>query len=288
MVVYVDRPNQLAKLVRVSAKGENLLLKTYPDSDSGLANTLSTVFKETKALYPNQKYGLVIWSHADGWTPWTTTRATAPDNSTGNAIDIDLLAQALPDGGLEHIWFDACFMGSIEVFYQLRNKARYLIGSPTEVVMASAYDASGIPYHKVLPYLLSHEETFLVTACKKYIQHYYEKPSGSTLQSVSIAMVKTSKLEDLYRATKIALANKSSSLDGISMDNLQTYHRPQYPFHIYYDLGDVVNQISGESTEWNNAHKSCVIYKGATPRFTQSTKLLFRKPKAAKRGGILS
>lgn len=272
VVVYVDRPSRPARLIRVSAKGDDQLLATYTDSDSGRASTLATVLEETRARYPNQEYGLVIWSHADGWLPRTTIRSIAPDNSTGNAIDIDLLAQALPDSGLEYIWFDACFMGSIEVFYQLRNKAHYLIGSPTEVLMASAYDASGIPYHKVLPYLLSHEESSLITACQKYIRHYYEKPSGSTLQSASIAMVQTSKLDDLYRATRTALAGKLSSLDDLRTDHLQTYHRPQYPDPIYYDLGDIVTRIGGESREWDSAYKSCVIYKGATPRFTQSTK----------------
>ena len=272
VVVYIDRPTQPAQLLQISRKGEEQLIKSYPDSDSGLVNTLSNILKETKALYPNQKYGLVIWSHADGWNPSNTTRSIAPDNSTGNAIDIDLLAQTLPDGGLEYIWFDACFMGSIEVFYQLREKAHYLIGSPTEVVMAGAYDTSGIPYHKVLPYLMSGKETSLRTACQNYIQNYMEKPAGSTLQSASLAMVNTTKLEALQQETKKLLAGKLSAIDGIDLSSLQTYHRPQYPFHIYYDLGDVVDQIGGESMKWNKAKNDCVVYKGSTPRFTQSTK----------------
>ena len=230
--------------MQISRKGEEQLIKSYPDSDSGLVNTLSNILKETKALYPNQKYGLVIWSHADGWNPSNTTRSIAPDNSTGNAIDIDLLAQTLPDGGLEYIWFDACFMGSIEVFYQLREKARYLVGSPTEVVMAGAWDASGAPYHKMLPFLFGSGES-LKQACDQFMKHYQEKPAGSTLQSASIVLVETAGLERLHTAAARALGGKQGQLEGLDKSKVQAYHRPQYPFHIYYDLGDVVRNLGG-------------------------------------------
>lgn len=270
VVVYLDRPNTSPQLIKITKKGVQERIKTYQERNSGLVTSLTQAIEDTQTLYPNKKYGLVIWSHGDGWLPWL--RSTAMDSSSGSAINIDELADALPDGGLEYIWFDACFMGSIEVFYQLREKAHYLIGSPTEVVMAGAYDTSGIPYHKVLPYLMSGEETSLRTACQNYIQYYMEKPAGSTLQSASLAMVNTTKLEALQQETKKLLAGKLSAIDGIDLSSLQAYHRPQYPFHIYYDLGDVVDQIGGESMKWNKAKNDCVVYKGSTPRFTQSTK----------------
>ena len=38
-------------------------------------------------------------------------------------MEIDALADALPDNVAEYIWFDVCLMGCIEGLYEMRNKA---------------------------------------------------------------------------------------------------------------------------------------------------------------------
>jgi hypothetical protein len=35
---------------------------------------------------------------------------------------------------LDFIIFDACFMGSVEVCYELKDKAEYIVASPTEIL----------------------------------------------------------------------------------------------------------------------------------------------------------
>ena len=270
VVVYLDRPNAIPQLIKITQKGEQEQIKSYEEEDSGLVSSLTQALKDTQALYPKKKYGLVIWSHGDGWLPWL--RSTAMDSSSGSAINIDELADALPDGGLEYIWFDACFMGSIEVFYQLRGKARYLVGSPTEVVMAGAWDASGAPYHKMLPYLFGGGES-LKKACAQFLQHYQEKPAGSTLQSASIVLVETAGLGRLHEAAARALGGKQGQLEGLDRSKVQAYHRQDYSMKYYYDLGDVVRNLGGSDAGWLSAMEGCVLFKGATPRFTQSTKV---------------
>ena len=45
--------------------------------------------------------------------------------------------------------FDACYMQSVEVIYQLRDRTDYFIGSPTEI------PGPGAPYEAVVPALFS-------------------------------------------------------------------------------------------------------------------------------------
>ncbi|MCI1647799.1 MAG: clostripain-related cysteine peptidase [Bacteroides sp.] len=40
-------------------------------------------------------------------------------------MEIDQLADALPDHVAEYIWFDVCLMESVEALYELRNKSDY-------------------------------------------------------------------------------------------------------------------------------------------------------------------
>lgn len=48
--------------------------------------------------------------------------------------------------------FDACYMQSVEVIYQLRDRTDYFIGSPTEI------PGPGAPYEAVVPALFSQDK----------------------------------------------------------------------------------------------------------------------------------
>lgn len=65
-------------------------------------------------------------------------------------IETTDLADAMADAGLhtEYILFDACYMSSVEVAYELKDVAHYLIASPTEVI------SYGFPYITMGKYLL--------------------------------------------------------------------------------------------------------------------------------------
>lgn len=65
-------------------------------------------------------------------------------------IETTDLADAMADAGLhtEYILFDACYMSSVEVAYELKDVAHYLIASPTEVI------SYGFPYITMGKHLL--------------------------------------------------------------------------------------------------------------------------------------
>lgn len=65
-------------------------------------------------------------------------------------IEATDLADAMADAGLhtEYILFDACYMSSVEVAYELKDVTHYLIASPTEVI------SYGFPYITMGKHLL--------------------------------------------------------------------------------------------------------------------------------------
>lgn len=65
-------------------------------------------------------------------------------------IETTDLADAMTDAGLhtEYILFDACYMSSVEVAYELKDVTHYLIASPTEVI------SYGFPYITMGKHLL--------------------------------------------------------------------------------------------------------------------------------------
>jgi hypothetical protein len=81
---------------------------------------------------------VVLWSHGSGWLPEevqqdATTRTFGLDNTgeeggeVGNEMDILELSEAFNGYHFDLLLADACFMGSVEFAYELRNSFDTLI-----------------------------------------------------------------------------------------------------------------------------------------------------------------
>jgi len=105
------------------------------------------------ANYPAEKYMMVLWNHGSGWLNQMSPRrkkAIASDETDTDFLTMDELSsaleEALPSIGkkIDIIGFDDCLMAQIEVAYQLKEYADYIIGS--EELMPD----NGWPYGDVL------------------------------------------------------------------------------------------------------------------------------------------
>ncbi len=279
-VVYLDRKNEPPRLFKISQKGEETLLKSYEEENSANTATLVRVILETKELVPADKFGLVFWTHSMGWYPATYTpeasgryigidETPAGGGSSMSVMEIDEIAKALPDRVAEYIWFDVCLMGSVEALYAFRNKAAYLIGSPTEVLLAADYDASGAPYAKILPFLFGGKEE-LTRACKLFYDHY-NGMKYEILRSASIALVDAGELNGLYEETKKILSGKLPMVEVMDTEGIQTYHTKPIP-QVFFDLTDLVQRTAapGDYTGFERQLSRTVIYKAATASFMVS------------------
>ena len=166
--------------------------------------------------------GIVLWSHGSAWLPkseilnskrasTSSTRSFGIDITTEEPqepyeMDIRELAERLRPFHYDFLVFDACFMSSIEVLYEMRNSFDYIISSPTEVL------ATGFPYKEILPELLSNSPNYSEIV-EKYIAQYNEKKG--VLKSASMTVVKTSVLKSFSESLK-ELINHDVTVPDIS------------------------------------------------------------------------
>jgi len=256
------------------------VIKTY---DKSLYSTdpkrISQVFSDVATEREANSYGLVLWSHGTGLDPSFSTHATRgdgnrvdylpgvfsfgsdndkdKDSSYYDEIDIDELADAIPDGMFSFIWFDACYMSGIETIYELRSKCEYFVGYPTEVF------TPGMPYHLTLPYILR-ENPDLVGGAKAFFNYYADYPS-SNMQVATIAVVDMSKIERVADYCKRAY----SQISNISTSGLLCYTRgkigPFYDFGQYTRLRAGGNDDAPATAEFDNAMSELVVWCNATP-----------------------
>ena len=119
--------------------------------------TLREVLTLAGQAFPAQQYGLVLWSHADGWLPPTSTDYggygsplatthrplsfgidSGPNghmSNTGAEMAVDDIARAVHGAGLHlrYIFMDCCLMQTLETAYALRQVCDYITASPAPI-----------------------------------------------------------------------------------------------------------------------------------------------------------
>jgi hypothetical protein len=115
--------------------------------DMGTPETLRNFVIWAQTYYPADRYALVLWSHGNGWlrkpTVPSATRDISYDYQTGNSIRPWQLSQALAGLHFDIIASDACMMQMLEVAYEIRGSADYIVGSEENT------PGAGYPYDTV-------------------------------------------------------------------------------------------------------------------------------------------
>lgn len=258
--VYIDRaknrktahPILYQITADTSAKINSKIIKVYPENNSANEKVLAEVLSQVQTICAiNNEFlrGLVLWSHGSAWLPESVSlasqRATAvksfgldqtmANNENHNAeMDIRKLAIILNNYHFDFILFDACFMASIEVFYELRNTTDYIIASPTEVL------ATGFPYKDILTDMLSATVNYQKIA-QKYVAFFQQKKG--VLQSASVVTVKTAELPQFATLFKYYLNTISRE---ITDQKWLQYSQDEVDY--LFDLGQVADYLQKEQT----------------------------------------
>jgi hypothetical protein len=108
----------------------------YEDFDSGDYTNLRFFVSFFKSVFQASNYALIIWDHGNGWIDdYKPIRSYSPqaiafDDTSRNWITTPELRRALEEaGGVDLLGMDACLMGSIEVLYELKDVADYVVAS---------------------------------------------------------------------------------------------------------------------------------------------------------------
>lgn len=269
-----DLKGNLIVFIKTNSAGSCLLKIKFDNTEKivsdtirryGVANSsdpafFKTVIDDAKALYTAKSYGLVIWSHATSWAPAgkrvPVTKAFGSDD--GLEMDIQDFKNALPDNGFTYLLFDACLMGSAEVVYELKNKAKYILASPSEVLSTS------YPYEQITPYLFGGKEE-LITVARLFVNSY--RQLSGAYASANAALIDCSQLDSFALKTKSLLDKKKAS-DDLNRHAVQRMDFDQSPV-IAYDFLSFLQQnyTPQDIQEVESFLSKVVIYKDHTSRF---------------------
>lgn len=206
-LVYYASPSKTddAQLFELTAKGRTTL-NTYTQGESVTSARMNAVLDDMVKFAPANSYGLVMWSHASGWQQdgieEDAGRADEPlikPMSFGVDFDqrmnITTLRKVLEGRGIDYVYFDACYMATVEVAYELRNAVKYIVGSASEL------PANGMPYNENMMLLLKGSANDLVQAATNTFNLYNSKPFANE-RTCTMAVISTQGLNDLASATR--------------------------------------------------------------------------------------
>ena len=297
MLVFVD-DEKSPRMYRYTknAKQPELIRTWNTDVNSASPETLEDVLSWTKEHYPSKEYGLVMWSHSDGWLPSTNKQYTSRSSQfqtysfgidvgaggsmmydqdqsgkPGAQMDIDDMAKAIQNSGIhfQYIFFDSCLMQTLESGFSLRNVTDYIIAGPMQIPGCGANYTHMLKkglftkaeYDIVDTYYTDAEEGF-----DDFDNEYYDF-------GVVITSIRTDKLEALAKTTAEVLprskatGRKSADLSGVL--NYQTYCYAYYYRPHHYDAQEAMRKLLDEKDfkKYQAALNDVIVSKHATEKF---------------------
>ena len=275
-LVYIDDGKSPRLLELKNEKGAvvETVVETYGSRNSvGVSETqevFAKVFSNSK--YQADSYGLVYWSHGDGWLPYPLragTRWVGQDKGNGdNRMNISEFVEILKSAPhFDFMLFDACYMQSVEVIYQLRDRTDYFIGSPTEI------PGPGAPYEAVVPALFSQDKPEINIAESYYTVYAEKYNNGIGISNenwtggVSVSVVKSSELPALATATKGVLQTAASMQQRANIDITGILCYDPLRSKNYHDLMGLMKKIQENQQAFDNyahAYQNAVVWKNTT------------------------
>ncbi len=312
LLIYVDRSSirETPFIACITGNTENpvdTLYKYATDFYSSDADKFQEVLSRAIALCPANSYGLVLWGHANGWVIEENPTETAPSQSPRRAYGVDNgqnnllqqgpygrwmnipdMAKALQQLGVawKFIFSDCCNMQSVEVAYELKDVAEYLIGSPAEIT------GSGAPYNTVVKDLFADTDTTMYKAVCDDYNAQLDYVNGH----LPISVIKTSELDQLLAAT----GNVLDAVDHyIRQDNAMkemiyyfSYDRSDTKEKLMFDMQDVVKvalrNLPDDYDSWQQAFDRAVVYSRKSSYWHANTIRNSDFTATAERQGVVS
>lgn len=267
LFIYSDTRNTPPQLIEISDthNGPVHTLKTYPVQNSADAGIMAQVLSDILNNYSAASYGLIIFSHGSAWlpaegltNPYAATRTVATDGNNELEL-IDFAASLpLPQGKKwDFILFENCYMASIEVAYELKDKAEAILASATEILSPGMTEI----YPSALS-MLYQPITALESFAKTYFDHWNAK-SGD-YRSATISVIRTARLAELATLARAAFIRWQPDVNAIA--SLQCFNRNKW--HLFFDLEEAIVTANPALQPYlSQLLPHIVTYAAATPSF---------------------
>lgn len=223
-------------------------LKEYDNPAFTTVNGIAGILNDAKSFAPARRYAMTIGCHGMGWIPVSSPASRSigekeyweyegvpltryfGGTEKEYQTDISTLAEGIAqaDIKMEYILFDDCYMSSIEVAYDLKEVADYLIACPTEIM------AYGMPYAEIGPYLFGDVDYENISnAFLHFYKSYSDMPCGT------IGITFCPELDNL--ASVMKKVNDRFALD--THINYQIQRMDGYSPVRFFDFGDYVSKL---------------------------------------------
>lgn len=259
------------RLLELTASGLREL-KDYGSAYATDAAVMQQAIDDAKRIAPAENYGIVLWSHASGWLEDGAETVAEKSGVSpmsygqhgGRKMNTTTLRYVLEDEGLEYIYFDCCLMGSVEVMYELRHCADYIVSSPSEL------PRDGMPYDRNLGLLAAGGRDNIVEAARNTFSLYESKTKPED-RTATMTVVDTHGLDRLADATRAIYVLTQPSHPLRPVTNYYGSDRVSQGF--YLDFGEYVRALHDRGAleaallaEFDSALSSAVIYSDATEK----------------------
>lgn len=259
LIVYIDTDDDVPKLEEITADangvGQIKELHRYPEQDAANKNVLAAVISEVKDRYRAGSYGLLVFSHGSAWLPYgALTMSRSAINDSRKEMELADLKAAIPDHAFDYIIFEACYMASIEVAYELKDKTQYLLASSAEIVSPGFTSL-----YKNRPELLFDND--ISGFARAAFDLYKDRNTGNS--GATLSLIKTEGLSPLAGFIHQHAANLP-----VSAGDVQEFTRMAPP--LIFDFEDYYSRLM--RTEADKAAltllvNACVVWKASTSAF---------------------
>ncbi len=213
---------------------------TTNELNTGDHATLVVFSTWTIANYPAENYCLVVWNHGGGWWPKSPKlkKGIAWDDTTddndylttaelGNALST---IKTYLGKNIDIIGLDACLMAQIEIAYQIKDSANYMV--------ASEENEYGWPYDGILTELVSNPNYDPKTFSQKIVDIWDKAYSDEAVSYFSSVLDKrTASAVDLSKIGELAAA-----IDNFAYQLIST--KKTIPLYLTRDAVDYYGESS--------------------------------------------
>lgn len=251
---------------------------TYSGNEYSISSDFMVkVFSDARNHAPAADYGLILWSHAMGWTQngqfddGPTVKPKTWGDDRGHTMNITTLARVLGAMHWSWVYFDCCYMGCVEVAYELSPVIDRMVASASELPI------DGMPYDKNLR-LLFLPQPDLVGAARNTYNYYlnmtdeqrWEMTQGNpgVLTDATIGVFDLTQMAPLADATRnIYRMSEIVGVDDFWNLPLDIVNVPKfYDMGVYVDGLIKANGLSALKDAWTTAYYDVVVYHASTPR----------------------
>ena len=269
LLIFHSSSNGRQILKEITSSGAIDTLKIYDSSIVPQSvERMTEVLDDMASLSPAKDYGLILWGHGTGWIEDglsedvrsdVHTYSYGSENGNYQKMNITSMAYALEGRGVSFVYFDCCYMASVEVAYQLRHVTPRLVVYPTEIL------AYGMPYDQNVKHFFATEPE-LEAAARNTFDFYY-KMTNPRYRMCTVSVINTAGLDRLAEVTRAIFEENST---GVPATSKEIQHYKEYDNNNFYcDFGQYVRLLKADDekqVEFEAALDDVVILELATEK----------------------